>query len=84
MGIEYKIKFNIQSREKLEALLERILQNINIAEAEIMPEVFVKLENDGFYFCDNCGNQNISNRVFRQLIDVALSETSGNVICESL
>lgn len=82
MGIEYKIKFNIQSREKLEISLERILQNINVAEADIMPEFFVKLENDGFYFCDNGGDRTVVADTFYRLVGEALGQTSEVIIHE--
>jgi len=78
MGIEYKIRFEVRAREELELRLERILKNI----AEVEKEVTVKLEDDGIYFCDNCGDPLISSRIFRRLVDAALSESPEVVIRE--
>ncbi len=69
MGIEYKIKFSIQSKEQAEDFLKRILMHSN-------EEVTILLENDGFYFCDNCHNPpEIASHVFRRLVDEALTHS---------
>ena len=76
MGIELKIQFEIQSKERLENSLKIILEPIN-------QEVTVHLEEDGFYFCDNCVNPpHISSHVFRQLVDIALIQSARVVIYE--
>lgn len=79
MGIEYKIKFSVDTDENVDEMLRHTPffsnydQNYNLYNYRddfntnpfVMPDAHAAIESDGIYFCDNCGK--ISRLVFEHL-----------------
>ena len=75
MGLEYKVKFQISDRRKIENVLKRISTSFS-------DEVTVDLEEDGFYFCDNLIDSSVASKVFYRLIKEILSENDEVAVSE--
>lgn len=75
MGLEYKIKFRVEDKQKIEKFLERI-------SALFENEAAITLEDDGFYFCDNCVNSPVAAKIFYLLVQEALSGNEETTIYE--
>ena len=69
MGLEYKIKFEVEDKVYYENFLEKL-------GLEITNEITILLENDGIYFCDNCTNSPLTSKIFYRLVREVLTRNS--------
>lgn len=75
MGLEYKLKFQVNDKDYFESFLKKLSINFE-NEITILPE------SDGIYFCDNRTNSPVVSNTFYRLVKEILIHTSELKICE--